>query len=293
MLGRFLVQYMLADNGGQPVLLHGVMSDWPALGKWADLDYLSQVAGARTVPVEVGKHYLDDDWGQRLMLFSQFVQLHVLREAAQRSPSQACGMHPSHVQQSAPKGDLDSAAHHDQVPNPSAHRSSVDSHHSDGAQTDTAPAVDVPLQALKQSTTYISLQPQGQVPVSSMPGSKASLVDAQLTGPTWRQPEDDVRAAGTGSTLTALGKQQTSVAPLGYLAQHPLFDQIPALKNDIQEPIYCSLGQGQMQSINAWFGPAGTVRPPSFARMMLQMLDCMNEIPVKCSLQMQAISCYT
>lgn len=47
---------------------------------------------------------------------------------------------------------------------------------------------------------------------------------------------------------------------LGYLAQHPLFEQIPVLRRDIVEPEYCALGKGSVQSVNAWFGPAGTVR---------------------------------
>ena len=46
---------------------------------------------------------------------------------------------------------------------------------------------------------------------------------------------------------------------VGYLAQHPLFDQIPELAGDIREPEYCSLGEGILHSVNAWFGPAGTV----------------------------------
>ena len=54
---------------------------------------------------------------------------------------------------------------------------------------------------------------------------------------------------------------------MGYLAQHPLFDQIPELASDIREPEYCSLGKGVLHSVNAWFGPAGTVcillRPPA------------------------------
>ncbi len=46
---------------------------------------------------------------------------------------------------------------------------------------------------------------------------------------------------------------------VGYLAQHPLFEQIPELQADIVEPEYCALGEGKLQSINAWLGPAGMV----------------------------------
>lgn len=112
------------------------MQHWPALTRWQQPEYLKEVAGLRTVPVELGDHYLQDGWGQSLMPLGDFIRQHVL-----------------------------------------------------------------------------------------------------LSGAT----------------------QGMAEARRGYLAQHPLFEQIPELAKDILEPEYCSLGEGEMQSVNAWFGPPGTV----------------------------------
>ena len=41
------------------------------------LDYLKQIAGPRTVPIELGSRYTDKNWTQKLMTLSEFITNHV------------------------------------------------------------------------------------------------------------------------------------------------------------------------------------------------------------------------
>ncbi|CAO3564236.1 unnamed protein product [Mortierella alpina] len=58
-------------------------------------------------------------------------------------------------------------------------------------------------------------------------------------------------------------------SPIGYLAQHDLFEQIPRLRRDIDIPDYCLIQPQDQEGyhppddvlLNAWFGPGGTVSP--------------------------------
>ncbi|XP_027095788.2 lysine-specific demethylase JMJ30 [Coffea arabica] len=129
-LEAFLHDYFLP---GFPVIISDCMADWPAKSKWNNMNYLKRIAGFRTIPVEVGKNYLCQDWKQELITFSEFLD---------------------------------------------------------------------------------------------------------------RIQSDDCTSADTT-----------------YLAQHQLFDQIQELRHDIIVPDYCFAGGGEMRSLNAWFGPAGTVTP--------------------------------
>lgn len=64
-------------------------------------------------------------------------------------------------------------------------------------------------------------------------------------------------------------EQQSALAEVGYLAQHSLFQQIPALRHDICVPDFCwaSVPESgrrerlEVPQLNAWFGPARTITP--------------------------------
>ena len=46
--------------------------------EWCQPQYLMSKAGHRTVPVEIGRHYLAEGWGQQLMPLSDFIEKHVI-----------------------------------------------------------------------------------------------------------------------------------------------------------------------------------------------------------------------
>lgn len=116
-----------------PAILLDCIHHWPALTRWRQPEYLIQIAGERTVPIEVGKHYTNEEWSQDLVKFKEFLQ---------------------------------------------------------------------------------------------------------------RQIETDEQCDR-----------------IEYLAQHNLFDQIPALRQDIIVPEYCCIATAESPDIKAWLGPKGTISP--------------------------------
>lgn len=56
------------------------MGHWPASKKWLDVNYLLSIAAHRTVPIEIGSHYLESNWSQKLMTFKDFILNHYLSE---------------------------------------------------------------------------------------------------------------------------------------------------------------------------------------------------------------------
>ncbi|KAM5582533.1 hypothetical protein ABKV19_002784 [Rosa sericea] len=121
-----------------------------------------------------------------------------------------------------------------------------------------------------------------------LPGSPVILTDCMAHWPArakWNDMDYLIRVAGDRTVPVEVGKNYlypewkqelitfsqflerirgndfSSGAPT-YLAQHSLFDQINELREDIRMPDYCCAGGGELRSLNAWFGPAGTVHDP-------------------------------
>ena len=56
----------------KPVLISQGASSWPAVEKWS-FEFLWEKLKGRTVPIEEGAKYTDEDWGQRLRTFDNFL----------------------------------------------------------------------------------------------------------------------------------------------------------------------------------------------------------------------------
>ena len=83
--------YMNMDNGDpSPAVFTGLMQDWPALmdHPWRSPDYLMSktFGGRRLVPVEVGRSYVDEGWGQELIQFKDFLKKYIHPATSQDSP---------------------------------------------------------------------------------------------------------------------------------------------------------------------------------------------------------------
>ncbi|KAI6087933.1 Clavaminate synthase-like protein [Hypoxylon rubiginosum] len=152
--------------GPRPLIIRSSIRDWPALttNPWRSPSYLLSRTfdGRRLVPVEIGRSYVDEGWGQKIITFNEFL------------------------------------------------------------------------------TEYI---------------------DPSLAG---------VRDGSSGEPAISPSPTRSTA----YLAQHPLFTQLPSLRNDILIPDYCytappphptdpSIDQPELDEplLNAWLGPPGTITP--------------------------------
>ncbi|XP_049643794.1 bifunctional peptidase and arginyl-hydroxylase JMJD5 [Suncus etruscus] len=74
---QYFREHFLAP--GRPVILENVADHWPCMRKWS-VEYIQKIAGCRTVPVEVGSKYTDEEWSQKLMTVNEFISTHLTGE---------------------------------------------------------------------------------------------------------------------------------------------------------------------------------------------------------------------
>ncbi|RMJ27085.1 JmjC domain-containing protein [Aspergillus sp. HF37] len=67
-----------------PLVVTGAADHWPAMSTrpWSSRDYWLDrtFGGRRLVPVEIGRSYTDEEWGQQIMEFREFVDRHIWAE---------------------------------------------------------------------------------------------------------------------------------------------------------------------------------------------------------------------
>ncbi|KAG6298452.1 hypothetical protein E4U09_000804 [Claviceps aff. purpurea] len=83
-------RYMNAETPPRPIIFTDLVSSWPALTDrpWKSREYLLSrtFGGRRLVPVEIGRSYVDETWGQELMSFRKFLSKYVVGDAVPPPP---------------------------------------------------------------------------------------------------------------------------------------------------------------------------------------------------------------
>lgn len=73
-------EHLLTD---QPLVIEEAVTQWPAFHErpWKNPEYLLQMTfgGRRLIPVEVGRSYTDEGWGQKIITFKKFMDDYLLK----------------------------------------------------------------------------------------------------------------------------------------------------------------------------------------------------------------------
>ena len=71
----------------QPLLINGALSHWPAFHErpWSSPAYLMEKTfdGRRLIPIEIGRSYTDNDWGQCIVTFAEFMERYLMRQSVE------------------------------------------------------------------------------------------------------------------------------------------------------------------------------------------------------------------
>ncbi len=85
-----------------PVIIESQMDHWPAIKKWS-VDYIEDLVGKRTVPIELGKKYTNPDWSQKLMTINEFIHKFIRKTNVEKDSVGYLAQHPLFDQVKSPK----------------------------------------------------------------------------------------------------------------------------------------------------------------------------------------------
>ncbi|RDW91854.1 hypothetical protein BP5796_01248 [Coleophoma crateriformis] len=78
------------DLGPEPLIMMHAIENWPARNErpWNQPSYLMSktIGGRRLVPIETGRSYTDDGWGQKIITFKSFIEEYILLDPNNIAP---------------------------------------------------------------------------------------------------------------------------------------------------------------------------------------------------------------
>jgi hypothetical protein len=195
--------------------------------RWRTPEYLLNVLGHRTVPVEVGSHYLADGWGQQLMTFREFYHRCFGCEASEQRPLEG----PAHAAASDPE--LQRGSQEPSGPSVApvqgpgegpaqAHRAKTS-----GSAVGAAAAADH--SACRPCTRRAPIA-MHRPAKRARPAQERSAEAGEHVGGSDEHRTGAGAAPQEGASAPA---RSCAGGPMLYLAQHTLFDQVPELRKDI------------------------------------------------------------
>lgn len=83
--------------GPEPLIVTGVLDHWPARKErpWNSPSYLlsKTIGGRRLVPIELGRSYVDEGWGQKIITFKEFMDQYILLDPGQSNSTGYLAQH--------------------------------------------------------------------------------------------------------------------------------------------------------------------------------------------------------
>lgn len=81
---------------GLPLVIQNALTHWPALHErpWKSPEYLMQktFGGRRLIPVEIGRSYTDQGWGQKIITFKKFMDQYLLQDSLSDKEGESRGI---------------------------------------------------------------------------------------------------------------------------------------------------------------------------------------------------------